>query len=222
LLDIGCGSLRAGRLFLAYLQPGNYYGVEPERWVLEEGIREMLGNEFIALRRPTFSHDRDFTLTEFGTQFDYLLAQSIFSHTSLAQMHRCFEQARMVVNEDSQFFATFIRGAVDYDGDEWVYPGIVHFRPQTMRRIAREHGFTMKVLEWPHPAQTWVLFRPVEAPKKPLPPALRPYQRRIARLEARVARQQAKLAALQTPAGPRAKLAALQARAGRRAKVRGR
>lgn len=29
LLDFGCGSLRAGRLFIPYLNPGNYTGVEP-------------------------------------------------------------------------------------------------------------------------------------------------------------------------------------------------
>src|SRR5690242_11872125 len=33
LLDIGCGSLRAGRLFMTYLLPGNYCGVEPEQWL---------------------------------------------------------------------------------------------------------------------------------------------------------------------------------------------
>src|SRR5438128_572554 len=29
LLDIGCGALRAGRLFITYLLPGRYFGVEP-------------------------------------------------------------------------------------------------------------------------------------------------------------------------------------------------
>jgi cyclopropane fatty-acyl-phospholipid synthase-like methyltransferase len=201
LLDIGCGSLRAGRLFLTYLQPGNYYGLEPEKWVLEEGIREMLGQEIIALRRPTFSHDRNFTLTEFGRDFDYLLAQSIFSHTSVAQLHRCFAQAREVVGPRSKFFATFIPGDADYDGDEWVYPGIVRFRPETMRSIAAEHGFTMRMLEWPHPSQHWALFRPTEAPKKRLPPALRPHESRIARLEARVAKQKAELKTLRAKQG---------------------
>ena len=30
-LDIGCGSLRGGRLFITYLLPGRYCGVEPEQ-----------------------------------------------------------------------------------------------------------------------------------------------------------------------------------------------
>ncbi len=199
LLDIGCGSLRAGRLLITYLLPGNYYGIEPEKWVLEEGIREMLGEQFIELRRPTFSDDADFTLTCFGRQFDYLLAQSIFSHTNLDQLRRCFAQAREVVTPTSKFFATYVPGDSDYEGSDWVYPGIVHFRTSTMRSIAAEHGFTMKVLEWPHPSQQWALFRPVEAGDKPLPPALRANRKRIAELEKKLADRDAELAAVQTP-----------------------
>src|SRR4051812_9401640 len=37
LLDIGCGSLRAGKLFLIYLQPDRYFGIEPEEWLVQEG-----------------------------------------------------------------------------------------------------------------------------------------------------------------------------------------
>ena len=43
LLDIGCGSLRAGKLLIPYLVPGRYFGIEPERWLIEEGIDNELG-----------------------------------------------------------------------------------------------------------------------------------------------------------------------------------
>ena len=36
-LDFGCGSLRAGRFLLTYLDPGGYWGVEPHRWLIAEG-----------------------------------------------------------------------------------------------------------------------------------------------------------------------------------------
>jgi SAM-dependent methyltransferase len=219
MLDIGCGSLRAGRLFITYLQPGHYYGLEPEKWVLEEGIREMLGQEFIDLRQPTFSHDANFTLTDFGQTFDFLLAQSIFSHTTRDQMERCFSEARKVVHPESKFFATFVPGDVDYDGDEWVYPGIVHFRVKTMREVAAEHGFTMQLLEWPHPAQQWALFRPVEAGKPKLPPALRPNQQRIAKLEARVTELEAELATARHSPGARVEAKARRMAAGVRRKI---
>src|ERR1700724_2187949 len=42
-LDFGCGSLRAGRLLIPYLLPGRYYGLEPNRWLVEDGISRQLG-----------------------------------------------------------------------------------------------------------------------------------------------------------------------------------
>src|SRR5919106_5797598 len=80
LLDIGCGSLRAGRLFIPYLLPGRYFGIEPERWLVEEGLRNELGEDILAAKRPTFSTKADFGLSAFEQEFDFLLAHSIFSH----------------------------------------------------------------------------------------------------------------------------------------------
>jgi len=40
LLDIGCGSLRGGKLFIPYLLPNRYFGIEPEKWLIEEGRRD--------------------------------------------------------------------------------------------------------------------------------------------------------------------------------------
>ena len=39
LLDIGCGSLRAGRLLIPYLMAGRYFGLDPYRQVIEDGIQ---------------------------------------------------------------------------------------------------------------------------------------------------------------------------------------
>src|SRR5581483_9942228 len=43
LLDFGCGSLRAGRLLIPYLRRGHYYGIDPNRWLVEDGIKRELG-----------------------------------------------------------------------------------------------------------------------------------------------------------------------------------
>jgi len=47
LLDVGCGSLRAGKLFLMYLLPDRYFGIEPEEWLVQEGIERELGREIV-------------------------------------------------------------------------------------------------------------------------------------------------------------------------------
>src|SRR5437879_12824633 len=43
LLDVGCGSLRIGRLLIPYLNRGKYFGVEPAEWLVAEGIKQELG-----------------------------------------------------------------------------------------------------------------------------------------------------------------------------------
>ncbi len=68
LLDIGCGSLRAGRLFIPYLLSGHYYGIEPQSWLVEEGLNKELGREILQLKRPVFSHDSDFNCLQFNQQ----------------------------------------------------------------------------------------------------------------------------------------------------------
>jgi hypothetical protein len=99
------------------------------------------------------------------------------------------------------FFATYLVGDTDYAGDEWVYPGIVRFRPETIRGIAKNNGFTMRMLEWPHPSQRWALFRPSEAPKAPLPHLLRSNRKKIADLTAKVAALQGRAKGKETRSG---------------------
>jgi SAM-dependent methyltransferase len=157
LLDIGCGSLRAGRLFIVYLRPGQYFGLEPEAWLVEEGIKQELGREILTVKRPTFSHDRDFTLSTFGRQFDFLLAQSVFSHSAPQQIRRVFAEARSVMSPTGVFVATFFSGPESYTGQEWVYPGIVRYAPGDIEAFAREQGLACQRVDWTHPTgQTWI------------------------------------------------------------------
>src|SRR5207244_3369351 len=69
-LDVGCGSLRLGRLAMMYLLAGRYFGVEPNREILERGCAFNFGagisdSQVIALKKPrfTFNSDFDFSFT---------------------------------------------------------------------------------------------------------------------------------------------------------------
>jgi hypothetical protein len=62
LLDIGCGSLRGGRFAIRILEPEHYYGVEPNQWLIDEGIKHELGAQLLQLKRPVFSNDAEFNL----------------------------------------------------------------------------------------------------------------------------------------------------------------
>lgn len=158
LLDIGCGSLRAGRLFIPYLLPGRYFGVEPNQWLLDEGIRSEIGKDLIDAKRPSFSNDDHFSFEALNQSFDFIIAQSIFSHTSLAQLKTCLAEAKKVMKPTCIFAATFVMGDEDYTSDDWVYPGCVTYRLETFTALAQEQGLVCKTIDWLHPAeQTWML-----------------------------------------------------------------
>ncbi len=158
LLDVGCGSLRGGRLFIPYLLPGHYFGIEPEKWLVEEGVKNEIGRDLLEMRKPTFSNDINFTLTTFGRKFDFLLAQSIFSHAPASQVKRCLSEAEKVMHEESIFAATFCEGEKDYDGEKWFAPGIIPYRFDTLARFCEEVGLSCRRMEWAHPNnQKWVV-----------------------------------------------------------------
>ena len=160
LLDVGCGSLRGGRLFIPYLLPGRYFGIEPDRALVEEGIDSELGRDILEVKKPSFEYRDDFRLTVFGRDFDFILAQSIFSHATAAQVRTCLAEAKQVLRPEGTIAATYYDGEENYDGDTWVYPGRVFYRFDFMVERAREAGLEVERLDWPHPSlQSWLRFR---------------------------------------------------------------
>jgi hypothetical protein len=159
LLDIGCGSLSGGRFAIRFLAPGHYCGIEPQQWLIDEGVRHQLGPAALASKRPEFSNDTGFNLSLFGRQFDFMVAHSILSHTSQAQMRRVFIEAEKVMPAGAIFLASYVEGESDYSGAEWVYPGVSRYTFATVESLAREHGLECALANWPHPGrQRWLVF----------------------------------------------------------------
>jgi SAM-dependent methyltransferase len=157
LLDIGCGSLRSGRLFIPYLLQNRYFGIEPEEWLIEEGIKKEVGNDLITLKNPRFSYDKEFNLSVFNQEFDFIIAHSIFSHASQSQLKKCMSEAKKVMNSNSIFVATFIEGEENYTDDDWAYPDWVTYRMDYMIELAKEQELVCKPIDFWHPSrQTWI------------------------------------------------------------------
>lgn len=169
LLDLGCGSLRAGRLFIPYLLPDRYFGIEPEQWLIDEGIKHELGQDLIRLKRPVFSNDTNFTLTRFGQRFDFVLAHSVFSHAAESQIRRCLTEADRVLTAEGIFVATFFEGRSSYADTVWQYPDPVAYRWEDLTRFVADAGLVVRRLNIEHPNhQTWTaIFRPDRLPDVP-------------------------------------------------------
>lgn len=157
MLDVGCGSLRAGRLFIAYLEEGRYFGIEPNAWLIEDAIAHQLGRELISMKKPQFDHNSEFRTNVFSRQFDFIVAQSIFSHTGSGLTAAALGNFKESLKPDGLIVVTFIEGNDDFRGDGWVYPECVSFRRSTIRRFAHEAGLEITRIPWYHPRQTWYL-----------------------------------------------------------------
>ena len=159
LLDIGCGSLRIGRLLIPYLNRGKYFGVEPNEWLVDEGIRRELGETLVQIKRPTFIFsDSPDTIAQAKVAFDFALAQSIFSHCGLDLIKGWLSAISRSLARNGALAATFLIGEEDSAQAGWTYPDCVNYRPATLERAAKDVNLRFEILGWKHPRQTWALF----------------------------------------------------------------
>ena len=138
-----------------YLDEGRYFGIEPNKWLIEDAINNQVGKDLIALKKPRFDHNSDFITDVFSQQFDFIIAQSIFSHAGSDLISTALRNFKESLKPNGLIAATFIEGISDFDGSGWVYPGCVNYRPSTIERFAEEAGFFVIRLPWYHPRQTW-------------------------------------------------------------------
>lgn len=157
-LDIGCGSLRVGRLLIPYLNQENYVGVEPNRWLVEDGIANEVGTDLVRIKKPTFSFYPSMEEFKYSLDVDYAIAQSIFSHCGKDLIKQWLSQVSFHLKNDGALVATFLPDTKDYDGLGWIYPACVNYRSETMATWAADLGLDFRILDWAHPRQTWALF----------------------------------------------------------------
>jgi SAM-dependent methyltransferase len=85
-LDVGCGALRLGYWLMRFLDPGCYFGIEPQQDMLRVGLDELVEPEVVERADAHFSANDDFDFSVFGESFDYVVARSIWTHASRPQI----------------------------------------------------------------------------------------------------------------------------------------
>jgi SAM-dependent methyltransferase len=137
MLEIGCGNLRAGRLFIDYLDAGNYYGTDispdillaAQRTITEYGLQRKL---------PYLTLVSDLRL-EFlpDSHFDVVHAHSVFSHSPLRVIEECLAHVGRIMTPGGHFDFTFDRT----EGSEHqVLREDFYYRTQTLIDLASRHG----------------------------------------------------------------------------------
>jgi len=151
LLDIGCGTLRGGRLFISYLDEGHYTGTDISPKALEFAAALVHLHGLVDKKpRLLLNEGKRLTFDEVsGERFDFLLAQSVFTHLQAPHLGECFEHIGRVMHSGSVFFFTF------WKGDKPEQKGLKDFYYpfSFFESLAKSNGFhlTDRSREYPHP-----------------------------------------------------------------------
>ena len=156
-LDVGCGSLRNGRLLIPYLAHGGYVGVEPNEWLVREGIAKETGEDIIRLKEARFSYRTDCQELRADERFDVVLMQSILSHCGEDLVRHWLSQVKPYLSKQGAIITTWVRAQENSGESGWLYPGLVRFTEERFKQLVEEAGLAFQPLVWPHPIQQWAM-----------------------------------------------------------------
>jgi hypothetical protein len=142
-------------MLIPYLRPRHYFGIEPNKWLVEEGIKRELGDDTVRIKQPTFLFVDDFSLRDFGVSFDFAMAQSVFSHTYPDLTVIGLRGIAETLAPKGKLLATFVEGESDSQGSGWLYPGCVSYTWEKMQNLVEESGLAGRRLNWMRPRQSW-------------------------------------------------------------------
>jgi len=116
-LDVACGSLRAGRHLIDYLEPGHYYGIDINESLLDVGYhRELTGEQRAKLPKSNLRATDRFDCG-FDAPFDFAIAQSLFTHIPLNDIRLCLYRVAKAMKVGGRFYATFFESGKNFPVD---------------------------------------------------------------------------------------------------------
>lgn len=160
LLDFGAGSLRVGRLLIPYLRSGKYHAIEPNTWLVDDGVARELGYDALHLKKPEFSSDNSFDCSVFGKRFDFIIAQSILTHCEVDLFKKLVSSFSSSLEDEGLVLFSYLDSpiAVDHPAKGgWVYPGCVEYTGQEVQAMLGEAGLFGMAIPWFHPGANWFL-----------------------------------------------------------------
>jgi SAM-dependent methyltransferase len=144
MLEIGCGNLRAGRLFIGYLDPGNYYGIDISPDILL-AAQKTLAEFGLQAKLPHLMLVSDL---KFGflpdAAFRVVHAHSVFSHSPLEVIGECLAHVGRIMTADGFFDFTFDRTE---GAEHHVLREDFYYRAETLLGLAASHGLDARVME---------------------------------------------------------------------------
>ncbi len=144
MLDIGCGNLRAGRLFIDHLDAGHYYGIDISPDILISA-KETLTAYGLQEKLPHLTITQNLTLDFLpDAHFDVVHAHSVFSHSPIEVIDECLAHVGRVLAPGGFFDFTFDRTE---GAEHQVLREDFYYRTQTLIALAEKHGLRGRFMD---------------------------------------------------------------------------
>jgi SAM-dependent methyltransferase len=127
-LDVGCGSLRIGQHLINYLNRSNYYGIEPNGWLIDEALKY---EDIKKNKNPHFDYNDQFEIP-FEKEFDFVIVNSVYIHADKEQIKKSILEISKKLK--GKFIFNFIPGK-DNSKKGFTYPGAVAYTRKTIEEM---------------------------------------------------------------------------------------
>jgi cyclopropane fatty-acyl-phospholipid synthase-like methyltransferase len=164
LLDIGCGSLRGGVRFVAYLKPHHYWGIDSNKVLLDAGHAIELPRAGLAGRVPreNLLCDAEFDFARLGRTFDAAIAHSLFTHLPANRIRLCLYRLAAAMKPGGRLFATYFEVPEDHLFDKacprpegvqtWGFKDPFHYRVSELEAFLEGMPWRLAWTgDWGHP-----------------------------------------------------------------------
>lgn len=149
LLDIGCGPLRGGILFIDYLDSGNYSGVDIRQEVIQEGLNQ-IRNRGLSSKEATVRTSSTFGLEELEARsYDFIWCFQLFYHLDDELVDACMKSITALLAPNGACYATV---NTDASEGEWLEFPYVKRSLEFYEKLANNHGLEMTDLG---PIRNW-------------------------------------------------------------------
>lgn len=165
-LDIGCGALRGGYWLIHFLNPNRFFGIEPNKEMLEVGKRTLFDPETLKYKSPSFDTNEDFNFSVFNEKFDFIVARSVWTHTSKAQIQKMLDEFVKNSNPMGVFLASYLKpfhSKDDYKGKKWIgrshdsnEAGVVFHKFSWIKEECDIRKLSVQELKFDYVSQVWL------------------------------------------------------------------
>lgn len=121
LLDLGAGGLRSALALVPYLNSKNFYAIDINRYLLEDGYNfEIKANglqEKFPINHIKVTHD--YNGEEFNTKFDYVWSFSLWTHLDISECDKCLYELSKILKVGGVYLTTcFVVNNSEYYGTQ--------------------------------------------------------------------------------------------------------